>query len=239
MINKEISKNTQQNKQVTVSQLMQAPFATGSLIVNFNQNQITLDGEKLVLQPKVVELLIILCATNGKTISKQELIEQLWPDTIVGPDSLANTMTRLRKALNDDAKNPQFIKTVQRKGYLWLPPVKNVTKSNRALPSKKSMILLSILLFGCLLYFTFPSAPEPEKFPFPDLSIKKLDQGGYEIEVGIDGKLTKEKEKAMLEELKRITGEESSGMVFTVDDIPPYCTDKNNKKQPCTKDENK
>ena len=38
------------------------------------------------------------------------------------------------------------------------------------------------------------------------------------FEVGIEGKLTKEKELAMLEEIKRITGEETSGMVFTVDE---------------------
>jgi DNA-binding winged helix-turn-helix (wHTH) protein len=123
-----INTYTQSDEILTASQLMQSPFATQSLIVNFSQNQVTLNGEELILQPKVLELLIILCAANGKTLSKQELINKLWADTIVGPDSLANTMTRLRKALKDDPKKPLFIKTVQRKGYLWIPRVESIKK---------------------------------------------------------------------------------------------------------------
>lgn len=80
-----------------------------------------------------------------------------------------------------------------------------------------------------LLYFLILPAEEPEKFPFPDLSIQKLEEGGYEIQVGIEGELTEEKKAAMLEELKRITGEEDSDMEFTVDDVEPTCIDKETK----------
>jgi hypothetical protein len=68
------------------------------------------------------------------------------------------------------------------------------------------------------------------------LSIQKLSDGGYEIQVGIDGELTAEKEAAMLTELKRITGEEDSGWEFTVDKIDPQCGDTSiddNKKKHC------
>ena len=44
-----INSTIQPSKILTASQLMQAPFATGSLIVNFSQNQITLNGEDLIL----------------------------------------------------------------------------------------------------------------------------------------------------------------------------------------------
>jgi DNA-binding winged helix-turn-helix (wHTH) protein len=230
-----INSTIQPSKILTASQLMQAPFATGSLIVNFSQNQITLNGEDLILQPKVLELLIILCAANGKTLSKQILIDTLWADTVVGPDSLANTMTKLRKILKDDPKNPIFIKTVQRKGYLWLPSVMNIKKDNKVLNMKRLFLIVSALVMGSLLYIATQSEPKP--FPFPDLSIKKLDEGGYEIQVGIEGELTEEKKSAMLAELKRITGEEHSDMEFTLDDIVPTCVDKtiDNKNQHCEK----
>ncbi|NQZ83864.1 MAG: winged helix-turn-helix transcriptional regulator [Colwellia sp.] len=237
-----IDTNNQSNEILTVSQLMQAPFATGSLIVNFSQNQVTLNGEELILQPKVLELLIILCAANGKTLSKQELIDTLWADTVVGPDSLANTMTRLRKILKDDPKKPVFIKTVQRKGYLWLPSVMNIKKDNKPFNIKRLSLMASALLMGVLLYFLTLPEQEPANFPFPDLSIQKLDEGGYEIQVGIEGKLTKKKKAAMLAELKRITGEEHSDMEFTVDEIVPACINKaieNNEKQHCEKNKNK
>jgi DNA-binding winged helix-turn-helix (wHTH) protein len=233
MKNMTIKRNTSSNETLMVAQLMQAPFATGSLIVNFSQNQITLDGEELILQPKVLELLVNLCAANGTTLSKQELIDRLWPDTIVGPESLANTMARLRKTLNDDAKNPLFIKTVQRKGYLWLPSVVPVKEDKKAFNIKSLMMVSGVFVVAVLLYIF--AQPEPEEFPFPDLSIQKLEGGGYEIEVGIDGELTEEKKVAMLKELKRITGEEYSGMEFTVDPVAPECANKStdNNKQHC------
>lgn len=226
MKNMKIDKHVNLNEPLTVEQLMQSTFETGSLIVDFSQNQVTFDGEDLILQPKVLELLIILCAANGKTLSKQELIETLWTDTIVGPDSLANTMTRLRKILKDDAKNPQFIKTVQRKGYLWIPSVLNLKVVNQSISIKKIYLLAGVLIMGALLFVMFQPKPKPKPFPFPDLSIQKLAEGGYEIEVGIEGELTEEKEAAMLAELKRITGEEHSDMEFTVDEITPACINK-------------
>jgi DNA-binding winged helix-turn-helix (wHTH) protein len=237
-----INTYTQSDEILTASQLMQSPFATQSLIVNFSQNQVTLNGEELILQPKVLELLIILCAANGKTLSKQELINKLWADTIVGPDSLANTMTRLRKALKDDPKKPLFIKTVQRKGYLWIPKVESIKENSKPSGIKRLPIMVSVLLMGILLYiFTLPEQNQT-KFPFPDLSIQKLDEGGYEIQVGIEGKLTEEKKAAMFAELERITGEEQSGMEFTVDEVAQTCIDKtleNNGKKHCKKDKNK
>lgn len=212
---------------IQMEQLMSKPFQTGGVTVDFSQNRVWLGAEELTLQPKVLELLVILCAARGQTISKSELIDRLWPNTVVGPDSLANTVTRLRKVLNDDAKSPKYIKTVQRKGYVWLPAVKSGAGEDALwLGNYKFWLMGGVaLLIVSLIVFWLPQqqAANTEKFPFPDLSIKKLDEGGYEIEVGIDGELTKEKEAAMLKELKRITGEEGSDMVFTVDDVKPKC----------------
>ena len=152
---------------------------------------------------KVLEFLLLLCCAQGKTLSKQELIEALWPNIVVGPDSLANCMTRLRKALNDDAKNPQFIETIQRKGYRWLKPVK-LSESSLSwinqwpFKSKHYAILLVFFLSIALSFPSLLSKSDQEDFLFPDLSIKKLPDGGYEIEAGIEGKLTEEKKAAML-----------------------------------------
>jgi hypothetical protein len=80
-----------------------------------------------------------------------------------------------------------------------------------------------------------------EKLPFPDLHIERLDEVGYEIQVGIEGELTEDKKAAMLKEIKRITGEEHSDMIFTVDPIQPNCKQeelndtKDKKELICTK----
>ncbi|MEW6997284.1 transcriptional regulator [Colwelliaceae bacterium BS250] len=220
-------------KKLTCSQLMATPFSIAEVKVNFSQNSITRAGETYVLQPKVLELLVLLCYAQGETLSKQALADALWPDTVVGPDSLANTMARLRKALNDDAKNPKFIQTVQRKGYRLLQPVVlTVEQPSHFLTSK--LVISSLVVFLCALTVFVLQTPSKEtvsnQFLFPDLTIKKLEGGGYEIQAGIDGELTEEKKAAMLAEIKRITGEEHTDMVFTVDPIKSSCDKKHKNK---------
>lgn len=221
-------------KKLSASQLMALPFSSAEVKVNFSQNSITRSGETYVLQPKVLELLVLLCSAQGETLSKQQLADALWPDTVVGPDSLANTMARLRKALNDDAKSPKFIQTVQRKGYRWLQPVMLTAEQPKYFLTSKVLIAALVVALGVLTVFLLQT-PSKEtvsnQFLFPDLTIKKLAGGGYEIQAGIDGELTEEKKAAMLKEIKRITGEEHSDMVFTVDPIKPNCDKKHKNKE--------
>jgi DNA-binding winged helix-turn-helix (wHTH) protein len=140
-------------------------------------------------------------------------------------------MARLRKALNDDAKNPQLIETIQRKGYRWLKPVKLAETSllmSKKWPLKSKYFTVLFIVFFLTMALSIPSLlnkNDQEEFLFPDLSIKKLPGGGYEIEAGIEGKLTEDKKAAMLKEIKRITGEENSGMKFTIDPQKINCTD--------------
>jgi DNA-binding winged helix-turn-helix (wHTH) protein len=214
-------------KNSIIDELMDSPFTSGGLTVNFSQNRVEYQDKNLVLQPKMLELLILLCAAQGKTLSKQTLITALWPDTVVGPDSLANSVTRLRKVLDDDAKNPQFIETVQRKGYRWLQDV-DVTKG-KITRSKVRFIFTGVAITAAFIGAMFIIKQEPptaEGFPFPDLHIKRLAEGGYEVQVGIDGELTEERKIATLKEIKRITGEEHSDMLFTIDAIKPDCKKK-------------
>jgi len=214
-------------KNIVLDELMNSPFTSGGLTVNFSQNRVEYQDKNLVLQPKVLELLILLCGAQGQTISKQTLITALWPDTVVGPDSLANSVTRLRKVLDDDAKNPKFIETVQRKGYRWLQDVE-VAKGKET-KSKVKYILIGGTITAAVIGGTFITKQESkttEGFPFPDLHIQRLEEGGYEIQVGLDGELTEERKAAMLKEIKRITGEDHSDMIFTLDPIKPDCKQK-------------
>ena len=234
-------------KKLTISKMMKTPFKTADVIVNVSQNNILREGKTYNLQPKVLELLVLLCSAKGETLNKQELISALWPDTVVGPDSLANSMARLRKALGDDAREPKYIQTVQRKGYRWLQPVNLLQKSSTfQFKYINAGILLSVVIGGLVIMLlpSFIEQKKPEEFLFPDLSIKKLSDGGYEIQAGIEGKLTKEKKAVMLKEIKRITGEENSGMEFSIDLIAPTCDhtknkDKNEKVTDCIQHQTK
>ena len=74
-------------------------------------------NETINLAPKVYDLLVFLCQNSHRVISKDELMEQVWSGTLVTENAISRTLVKVRKALADDPKNPQFIITVPRKGY--------------------------------------------------------------------------------------------------------------------------
>ncbi len=75
------------------------------------------NGEAINLAPKVFELLLFFCHNSERVISKDELMEQVWAGTLVTDNAISRTLVKVRKALGDDPKSPEFIITVPRKGY--------------------------------------------------------------------------------------------------------------------------
>ncbi len=78
---------------------------------------------KLADQPFLA--LIILLEHAGKTVSREELREKLWPqDVFVDFDGSLNVIAKkIRQALDDDPANPRFVETIPRHGYRFIAPV--------------------------------------------------------------------------------------------------------------------
>jgi DNA-binding winged helix-turn-helix (wHTH) protein len=74
-----------------------------------SQNRVIINGQDAVVQPKVMQLLVLLCNAQGETITKQQLVAAIWPDVVVSPESLANIITKLRRVLNDSVKQPKYV----------------------------------------------------------------------------------------------------------------------------------
>ncbi len=77
-------------------------------------------AERLPLTRKSFVVLRYLVERPQQLVTKQELLERLWPDTTVGEAVLKTCMTQIRRALNDQAENPTFIETVHGHGYRFL-----------------------------------------------------------------------------------------------------------------------
>lgn len=75
------------------------------------------------LEPKVSELLRLFLNSNGEVLSRDQLIEELWPCMVVSEDTLARTVSRLRSALSDSAKAPEYIETIPKRGYRFIVPL--------------------------------------------------------------------------------------------------------------------
>ena len=59
----------------------------------------------------------------GQLVTKDELFQAVWPQTVVTESTLASCIQELRQALRDDAKKPRYIETVHRRGYRWIAAI--------------------------------------------------------------------------------------------------------------------
>jgi DNA-binding winged helix-turn-helix (wHTH) protein/tetratricopeptide (TPR) repeat protein len=81
------------------------------------------EGQPVPLTPKAFRVLHYLVTHADQLITKDELFDALWPDTVVSEAALRVCISELRKALGEGARAPQFIATVVRRGYRFLAPV--------------------------------------------------------------------------------------------------------------------
>jgi len=85
------------------------------------------NGERVIrLRPKVMDLLAALARNPGQVLTKQVLLDMVWPDVTVGDASLTVAVGELRDALGDDLESPDYISTIPRRGYRLIAPVKRL-----------------------------------------------------------------------------------------------------------------
>ena len=99
---------------------------------NFSSTVLTIDvanqrawngNDEITLPPKAFAMLCYLAKHRNQLRSKQELLDQVWPDLYVNEGQVKGYIRDLRKALNDDAEAPQFIETVRGRGYRFIGSV--------------------------------------------------------------------------------------------------------------------
>jgi DNA-binding winged helix-turn-helix (wHTH) protein len=79
-------------------------------------------GEEPVgLTPKASELLVLLVREGERGLTKTELLERLWPDTVVLENNLTVAISALRKALVESAAAPHHVQTLPRRVYRFVP----------------------------------------------------------------------------------------------------------------------
>jgi len=87
-----------------------------------------LTGEGITrLEPKVMDLLFLLASRPDHVVTKDEIMTAIWPGVVVGEDTLARAISRLRRALGDDPKSARYIETLPKRGYRFVAERKPVT----------------------------------------------------------------------------------------------------------------
>src|SRR5262249_60696809 len=71
------------------------------------------------ISPMAFDLLGALLLARPRALSKAELKDRLWPDTVVAATNLPALVNEVRQVLGDDARRPRYVRTVQRYGYAF------------------------------------------------------------------------------------------------------------------------
>ena len=100
-----------------MQQSAKAILRIGDWRIDPGSNEISRGGETARIETRTMRLLMCLAEHAGDTVSIDDLLNEVWEDVNVGPDSVYQAVTSLRRVLGDDPRRPVYIATVPRLGY--------------------------------------------------------------------------------------------------------------------------
>jgi DNA-binding winged helix-turn-helix (wHTH) protein/tetratricopeptide (TPR) repeat protein len=104
-----------------------ASYRFGPFLADRIRYQVLKDESPVGLTPKLLDLLFHLLDHAGDLVTKEALLDQLWPGANVTDNALAQAVSELRDALGDEPSDPRYIKTIARRGYRFIGEVAAVT----------------------------------------------------------------------------------------------------------------
>lgn len=96
------------------------------------QRRLLHHGRPVQLKPKIFDLLLFLVEKRGQLVEKDELMREIWPNTIVEENNITVSISILRKVLGEDRVGRQFVETVPRRGYRFVAEVREISLGPRA-----------------------------------------------------------------------------------------------------------
>lgn len=133
------------------------PFKIGEWLVEPELQRISRKRETRKLEYKMMEILVLLAQNAGEVVTKERLHEQVWNGVFVTDNALTRTVSKLRKALDDDPVNSEYIETISKSGYRLIASVNqagNIQHSTFGYSAPKRKWLAALLVAILLGVFT-------------------------------------------------------------------------------------
>jgi TolB-like protein/Tfp pilus assembly protein PilF len=125
--------------------MVSGQYEFGAYRLDAQSQMLFREGDHVALPPKVAELLVALVQAAGRVLTREELLQRLWPDTVVEEGSLTSHISLLRKALGEGPNGQDFIETLPKRGYRFVASVKRA--ASQAPESGVDRALLVVLPF--------------------------------------------------------------------------------------------
>jgi DNA-binding response OmpR family regulator len=96
-------------------------LSTGPLTLNISEMRLEKNGQEISLSVTEFRLLALLMSHPRVVLSKDRILQQVWPDgaEVLDDNTVAVNVRRLREKVEEDPQNPQFLVTVRGAGYRW------------------------------------------------------------------------------------------------------------------------
>ena len=176
----------------------------GDWKVDPSDDTISRNGEATKLEPRTMRLLVCLAEAQGAVVGLDKLLNDVWAGVVVGPASVYQSVSQLRKLLQDTDSPPTYIETVARKGYRLVAPARRVARRWQPPPAatphasgatevpvvssprrgRLRWVAASVALAAVVAVWVpvrkflapTPAAPSLVVLPFVDMSTAKADQ---------------------------------------------------------------
>jgi DNA-binding winged helix-turn-helix (wHTH) protein/TolB-like protein/lipoprotein NlpI len=116
-------------------------YSFDDFVLDLARGRLLRAGEEAKLRPKSFDVLKYLVEHNGRLVSKNDLLQVVWPDAFVTDGSLVQCLIDVRRALGDDSQ--RYIKTVPRRGYIFEAKVSD--SAHLSVPAEQSVAVASKL----------------------------------------------------------------------------------------------
>lgn len=95
----------------------------GSFEIDMARNELRDAGAAIEVEPQVFSLIAFLASKPGRVLSRDEIIDSVWNGRIVSDSAISTRINAARQALGDDGKSQRVIRTVPRRGFLFVPEI--------------------------------------------------------------------------------------------------------------------
>lgn len=163
-------------------------YRFGEYLLDLDRRALLRDGEELPLRPKAFDVLLVLVENAGTVVTREELLERVWPDTLVTDVSLSQCLSDIRHALADPGHHR--VRTVPKRGVILEAEVEKVAPgpgADRPADARRrppawigAVVLLG--LAGVVLWqlqagrnLPQPAAPAVETSPAPSIAVMAFD----------------------------------------------------------------
>jgi Tol biopolymer transport system component/DNA-binding winged helix-turn-helix (wHTH) protein len=89
-------------------------------------------GAPTQLEPRVMQVLVALARRAGTVVSRDDLLDEVWTNTVVNEEALTRAVSELRRAFDDSAQDPAVIETIRGTGYRFVATVESAESADAA-----------------------------------------------------------------------------------------------------------